>query len=165
MLWLDKMVKISTIGTELRVDLDQSHAANPIVQYRFKEIFQVMATSLRHIGVVERTINHSMRVAVSQEASATKVNETLTIMLRKIASIVHRPCTPRMVVKLLGIQSRERIRWTKDGRLKTVGKIGARHGNGFACPTYAADDIANLAAHPEIIAQWRHTDANDNGAR
>lgn len=84
------------------------------------------------------------------------------MLVRRIMRILKRPCTPRMIAKLLRIESHERARWTRDGRLKPVGKVGARNGNPAACPTYSTDDILALIRHPETIEQWRRADADSD---
>lgn len=80
-------------------------------------------------------------LAVSPYESARRVNDVLTSLVFQVIRILQQPCTPKMVVELLRIESKERLRWTRDGRLKSAGRLGARNGNGAACRTYAAEDI------------------------
>jgi hypothetical protein len=67
--------------------------------------------------------------------------------------------TPKLVEKILKITSKERTRWTKDGRLPAsgVGTFGrgnhkVRH---FFHPLL---DITYLVANPHIIENWRRED-------
>jgi hypothetical protein len=67
--------------------------------------------------------------------------------------------TPKLVEKILKITSKERARWTKDGRLPAsgVGTFGrgnhkVRH---FFHPLL---DITYLAANPQFIENWRRQD-------
>lgn len=80
----------------------------------------------------------------------------LTSLLYQVTRILQQPCTPKMVIELLRIESKERLRWTKDGR-----RLATRNVSGAACRTYAADDILELLKRPEIIEQWRRSDASE----
>jgi len=159
------MLEVAATGDELRVSCQREYDQNPIVRFRHREIVRAMTITLGRLGaVVVDPDGCCARVAVSRFESARKVNDVLTLLLSQIIRIVQQPCTPKMVLELLRIQSKERLRWTRDGRLKSVGRLGARNGNGGACRTYAADDIVELIKHPEIIERWRRADAEE-GAR
>lgn len=67
---------------------------------------------------------------------------------------------PRVVEEILGISSRERLRWTKDGRLPKSGAGTFRSGPQIMhFPLYRAQKIAALAKNGEIIRAWREADA------
>jgi len=67
--------------------------------------------------------------------------------------------TPRMVEQVLGITTRERLRWSKDGRLPKSGAGSFKRGPRLIYfPLHPAHKIAALAADPSIIAGWRKTD-------
>jgi hypothetical protein len=67
--------------------------------------------------------------------------------------------TPRMVEQVLGITARERLRWTKDGRLPQSGSGSFRRGpNVIHFPLHPAHKIASLAVDPSIVAAWREAD-------
>lgn len=55
----------------------------------------------------------------------------------------------------LGITSQERLRWTKDGRLKQGGSVTIKRGQLISVPTYSISDVEFLADNPAIIANWR----------
>lgn len=72
--------------------------------------------------------------------------------------------TPRMVEQVLGITARERIRWSKDGRLPKSGSGSFRRGpNVIHFPLHPAHKIARLAADPSIVAGWRKADRESAG--
>ncbi len=81
----------------------------------------------------------------------------LVIVLRDIAN---RPLTPKMLLKALPLTNRERLRWTKDGRLRTSGRLNIRQGEiTYAFPTYAPHVVEELSQNPNTILSWRRADA------
>jgi len=90
---------------------------------------------------------------VSVEALAWKLAE-------RFAEIAWRPLTPRLLLAALNITTQERLRWTKDGRLKPSGRIQVRQGSVvFSIPTYSVSLVERLAAAPDILCSWREQDA------
>lgn len=78
---------------------------------------------------------------------------------KRVATVLSTPLTPKAVDRTLGISSRERLRWYKDGRLPTCGRgrIGdGKHTAQF--PLFPAREIACLVANPQIIEAWREQD-------
>jgi hypothetical protein len=66
---------------------------------------------------------------------------------------------PKIVEEILGISARERRRWIKDGRLPKSGTGHFKKGKTvFQFYLHRPEDIAELAAHPEIIDEWRKAD-------
>ena len=73
-----------------------------------------------------------------------------------LASFARERLTPKVVEEVLGITSRERIRWTKDGRLPKSGTGSFKKGSHvFQYSLHPADKIAYLAEDPSIVASWR----------
>lgn len=71
---------------------------------------------------------------------------------------------PKVVEEILQITSRERLRWTKDGRLPRSG--AAAFGVGQRSIHFAlhpVEQIAALSKSPEIIAAWRSADKKGFG--
>jgi len=66
-----------------------------------------------------------------------------------------RPFTPATVQDALGISSRERIRWTRDGKLRPIGTKMIKDRGRFSLTLYSAEDVARLLMSPEILASWR----------
>jgi len=76
-----------------------------------------------------------------------------------IEQILFAPLTPKAVDRALGITTRERLRWYKDGRLPTRGRgVVGRGNHQKQIPLFPFDDIARLAAEPQIIEEWRSDD-------
>lgn len=69
--------------------------------------------------------------------------------------ICTRPFTPATVQDALGISSRERIRWTRDGKLRPIGTKMIRDRGCFSLTLYSAEDVARLLMSPGIMALWR----------
>jgi hypothetical protein len=157
---------ISISGRDIVVSYLRIRDNNPLARVRQREIVRSLEHKLKPLGSVVTDAQWcSMRVTVPSNSSARRVNAVLGSLLVQVTRIVQQPCTPKMVLELLRIESKERLRWTRDGRLRPVGRLPARNGNGAACRTYAAADILNLLRHPEIIAQWRHADAGEGPRR
>jgi hypothetical protein len=50
------------------------------------------------------------------------------LLSKELTAIAFRPFTPRLLVTALSITNQERLRWTKDGRLRTSGSVTIRRG-------------------------------------
>lgn len=61
--------------------------------------------------------------------------------------------------EILAITGRERIRWTKDGRLQGSGTGDFNRGaQRIQVAFYAFEQIKALASNPALIAEWRDRD-------
>jgi hypothetical protein len=90
---------------------------------------------------------------------ATSAEIILRELAEGLADIAWRPLTPRLLLTALNITSRERLRWTKDGRLQSSGRLQARQGTvAYSVPTYSISEIEKLVACPDILARWRGQD-------
>jgi hypothetical protein len=67
---------------------------------------------------------------------------------RRLTAFAEQRLSAKAVEGVLCITSKERIRWTKDGRLP---KSNASY-------QFPLDKIADLLAHPQIISEWRNAD-------
>lgn len=83
------------------------------------------------------------------------LRELVAAHLTEVAS---RPLTPRLLVAALGITGRERLRGTKDGRLKQSGSVTISRGQVVSVPIYAISDVELLANNSGIFARWRTDD-------
>ncbi|WP_328274536.1 hypothetical protein [Sphingobium sp.] len=94
------------------------------------------------------------------DPASRKVAEALADDIReRLFRIAHKPISQRQVENILGITSRERIRWAKDGRLPRSGVSRIRKGTTeISLWTYPCDAIEHLAAHPAEIRRWREED-------
>lgn len=66
--------------------------------------------------------------------------------------------TPKEVEEALNITSRERIKWTKAGRLPRAEQRSFKKGQEIFYQCYSPSGIAGLAMRPEIISEWRRCD-------
>jgi hypothetical protein len=76
-------------------------------------------------------------------------------------ALAERPLTPSAIKQALGITGVERTRWTKDGRLSVTGPANffGRGRQTVRFDTYPPDAVFALMANPEIIIEWRRSDA------
>jgi hypothetical protein len=92
--------------------------------------------------------------------SIDDVRETVRWIDDALDDMAREPLTGDMVEEALGISSKERLRWMKDGRLPKLNDafiVGKRKVTFFVHPAAA---IARLVEEPQIIAGWRHQDAD-----
>jgi hypothetical protein len=78
---------------------------------------------------------------------------------RRLAKLAEKPMEASLVEQALGISGRERLRWTKDGRMARAGVNLIRRGNAVALSLYRVEDVARLLKQPEIIRAWREADS------
>lgn len=94
--------------------------------------------------------------AMKDAAKARSAIEYLDHMLDRFRK---ERLAPKIVEEALGISSVERRRWIKDGRLPTSGAGHFKKGKTvFQFSLHAPEDIAKIAARPEIVAAWREVD-------
>jgi hypothetical protein len=63
--------------------------------------------------------------------------------------------TAHLVEQALDITARERLRWTKGGRLRTAGTSKIRRGQQIVLNLYPIDSIEQLIREPQRIQSWR----------
>lgn len=92
----------------------------------------------------------------SRQAAKALANDIRERLFR----IAQKPVSQRQVEDILGITSRERIRWGKDGRLPLSGTSRIKRGAAeISLWTYPCDAIEHLAANPSEVRRWREEDA------
>ena len=100
-------------------------------------------------------------------ADDVSIQHMVATVDQKLGYLAQEFLTTKMVEEILGITSRERTRWSKDGRLPNSGRASFKRGqNRVSLFTYSPVAIADLTKHPELIANWREMDAMgvDSGA-
>lgn len=131
----------------------------PGLRWRIPEIERVV------VGELESLLAHPSRLADGLAHVTLSIpldvwlHERLRKLDRRLGIIAARPLTPRLVQLALGISGKERVRWTKDGRLKSLGSSYLRGTHLVRFDTYASQYIARLARNPGIIAGWRIDDS------
>lgn len=143
----------------LTLSIERCMVSNAVLRSRSDEIRELLRRVLSRLGSVTISVT-DVRVVALPGSAARQIDAARVIrdLIHHAEAIAARPVTPRVVMELLGISSAERLRWTKDGRLKKSGSHRSRHAQGARFPTYAAAQIAHLAQRPEIIAEWRRSD-------
>jgi hypothetical protein len=124
------------------------HEARRKVRLRLKSIGDITVFST---DAMFRVAPH---VTVRFEAIAA-IRERID---RDLAAIAERPMTSHEVQEALQITAKERIRWTKDNRLRACGTITARRQQVMTFRVYAPAYIQELSGQPEIIEAWRNAD-------
>jgi hypothetical protein len=123
----------------------------------------------RVAGLLRR---HRLKVLARGEAIRTTIPSQATVDLVDLLSAIDKALDafrqerlyPKVVEEILGITSRERRRWTKDGRLPKSGTGSFRRGRqSIHFALHPPQEIARLSKNPEIIAAWRKADAESSG--
>jgi hypothetical protein len=103
----------------------------------------------------------TLTIPTAQAAAARLV---LLRVVAALAEIASRPLTPRLLAAALSITTKERLRWTKDGRLPRSGAVLVKRAHVVAVPTYSVSLAEELIARPDILAAWRDRDALETWA-
>jgi hypothetical protein len=152
-----------TIGQD-EVHLSPQKGLNRFLGLRLREgeVNRRIAASVRHVD--SERYKKSFGTLVFRRADIGLVREIVADIDNSLRTIASRPLTPRLVQDVLGITARERLRWTKDGRLPTKGVVSFRRGQSISVRTYAPESIAKLLSDPGTIASWRAVDAKEAAA-
>ena len=79
--------------------------------------------------------------------------------------IASRPPSPKELCGVLGISKQERLRWTKDGRLKQSGTLIFKAAQPVTAPTYSARWVNEYLRNGRKVDHWRKTDTREaNGS-
>jgi hypothetical protein len=111
-------------------------------------------------AAVRRTHPQSISIDGSRITAVFHDTSTLTklrVAIDRVMSAFEREkLHPQVVQEILHITPRERIRWTKDGRLRQAGKGVLSSGwQTVHFPLYRRDQILELRQSPATIAAWR----------
>lgn len=98
-----------------------------------------------------RRFGHVLSAAWPMTGMARDVEHLITAM----EDICTRPLTPAKLQNALRISSRERIQWTREGKLRPIATRVIKDLGHFSLALYSADDVARLLMSPEILALWR----------
>lgn len=89
------------------------------------------------------------------EKTDLPISESATLL----DAIASRPLSPKELCGVLRISKQERLRWTKDGRLKPSGTLTFKAAQPVTVPTYSAHLVTELSKDLRKIALWRKMDA------
>ncbi|MEO0400686.1 MAG: hypothetical protein AAF224_14850 [Pseudomonadota bacterium] len=143
----------------ITIATDYLYKAMPALSILKAEATRCIKRTCRRIGAVDFIPSDEIIVVKEGEIESVK-----SLILEALTSIGRRPYTSREVRDILRITNKERLRWTKDGRLTRGGNEIINRGQKIAVVTYDTWAIEDLAAKPERLAEWRSRDkiSNDN---
>jgi hypothetical protein len=127
------------------------------LKLRRKEVKRRISARTRALGV-QRWSHDTNRLILEAAADDPVIARCCEALASELAMIADRPFSPRLLLAALSITNRERLRWSKDGRLRTSGSATIRRGQLIKIPTYDVALVAALIADPSIIAGWRNDD-------
>tara|TARA_B110001454_G_scaffold194361_1_gene195882 strand:+ start:309 stop:842 length:534 start_codon:yes stop_codon:yes gene_type:complete len=82
----------------------------------------------------------------------------LDLLVEHLATMADRPLTPKELLAALPITNRERLRWTKDKRLKRSGDVKIKPGQIVTIATYSVSATESILADRAILDRWREAD-------
>jgi len=123
----------------------------------------MVKSRLGRLGTVSPGVSPHSFLMANEVLFSIWIKNVLIELDQNLNSIANRPLTHRMVEQLLGITARERLRWTKDGRLPRSGHASFQKGRTILIATHPVDKISDLLARPEIVAAWREDDKKQEG--
>jgi hypothetical protein len=125
---------------------------------RAKEARRRVRRVLKQTAVLDfRSDGDAIEARFANERDA---NLAAAEMRKRLAAYLAEKLSPDLVEELLDITSRERVRWTKDGRLPTSGTVQFKKGRQtFQVFQYPVEGIGRLLENPGAVAEWRAQDA------
>ncbi|PZA13762.1 hypothetical protein DNX69_01495 [Rhodopseudomonas palustris] len=125
---------------------------------RAKAVARRVLRLLRRLKLEATLDGNGVHATIRQ--AAFDMGGMLAAIDEEIAAFQAERIHPKEVDEILAISSRERRRWTKDGRLPTSGHTSFRSGkNSVFLVLYPPARITALAHRPEQIEAWRRADA------
>lgn len=139
-----------------------------IYSLSFRDFFEAYPS----LGMRRKEVRLRLRKVVRRTPGATLDLDTLSIHFEGdvdretvragvedvLEEIANRPYTAGEVRERLGITNQERLRWTKDGRLKRGGNEIIHRGQNISVTTYDVAATDDLARSPETLERWRVAD-------
>ncbi len=139
------------------IDFEVLLASIPSLRLRWKEARSALRKHLsgqERVRWIKNAIVISFDNAEGKRGIARRLEESAEIL----DAIATRALTPKEICMALEISNQERLRWTKDGRLKTSGTLTFKTGRRVTVSTYSAHWVANLLKNNRLIDGWRKQD-------
>ncbi len=139
------------------LDLEALLARIPSLRLRRKQARLALRKHLsgqERVRWIKNAIVISFDNAEGKQGIARRLEESADIL----DAIATRALTPKEICKALENSNQERLRWTKDGRLKTSGTLTFAAGRRVTVPTYSARWVADLLKNNRMIDGWRKQD-------
>ena len=153
-------IRVISAPESIEVSLTLSKFRGPIYEKRLSPALRLFKRKMSKFGASPtEAAPHIVTLPLTVRWPRGAMAKIRAMDLR-VADIVEEPLPPRSVEKCLGISSRERLRWMKDGRLPACERRRSGRGqNVFSVPFYNASVVNRLCTQPDIISAWRHEDA------
>jgi hypothetical protein len=139
----------------IRLSLARCFDQNIGLDLRRAQARRAMKAAIRHCAVLSWECDTTCRIKVLH---AQHVDTWRGEAVRGLAAVAERPLTPMLLLAALPITNRERLRWTKDRRLRQEGAATIRRGQNIAVPLYSVDFVETMLADLTIIESWRLSD-------
>ena len=141
---------------ETRLSFEQCMERNLGLNLRGRQVRRCISFSVRgHSKMRWETETDAIIPLAFSDARLWMIVEKMAEQLLAIAT---RPLTPRELLAALPISNKERLRWTKDGRLPRSGAVTIRRGHLIAVPTYRVADVEQIRANLSVVEAWREFD-------
>jgi len=126
--------------------------SHPSLDLRRKEVRTHLRKLARRYDHVVLEFDRRRFLSGDPQECADLASEIEDVLLKTAT----RPYTAGEVRQRLGITNPERLKWTKDGRLKRGADALMQRGQKISLMTYDVKAIDELCQLPEIIDTWRN---------
>jgi hypothetical protein len=133
----------------------------PALELRKREVRLRLSPKFKRIGPTAFNDRTCLWTFNDTSDLRARLAEELSKLDALVGKIANRDLTPKMVEGILGITNKERLRWTKDGRLRRVNAAPIR-GRNVNVTLYSARQISQLAKQKTVIEAWRRGDDGEN---
>lgn len=130
---------------------------SPILRLRRREARAALRKYLSGLQGAKWEVD-TVRFPIGSQIDEQALNSITGDIAGALDAIATKAMTPKEICKALKITNQERLRWTKDGRLKTSGVVSFRRANIVSISTYSAHAIHELMKDHSVIEGWRQKD-------
>lgn len=153
-----RFLDVSRCGGRLTVSVQRCFKEHVGLRVRRREARRRMKTYLSYLGPMTWSDAEAAFTIQSCNASVAAIESVLADIDSAFDAISRRSLPPDVVDEILGITAQERLRWTKDQRLRTSGSQLVSRGQRITLPLYPVNEIEQLLHDPTIIQAWREAD-------
>jgi hypothetical protein len=156
-LFFSRYFHVEEDGDSFIFSLQRPLQKNAVLRLRAGEVIREAKNGLSKIGFVYN-MSFDYEFFIRPTTDLETACGVILKLDKRLDAIATRTLVPRLVEELLGISTRERLRWSKDGRLPRSGSVTFRKRHPITIATHPTDKMLELAANPSIIAEWRKRD-------
>lgn len=154
-----RYASVTRTATGFELTFKPSQALTLGLEQRVQEAHRRFAKIARRAGAVKSRLKDGTSKATIASSNRAKLQTALASLDAELDRLNRVKLYPSTVEELLNISVTERLRWTKDGRLKTSGRGSFTSGSRVIYfPLYHPEIIMGLAKNPAEIANWREQD-------